>query len=655
MRRDDTLPTTVFHATLGMAALLATVVGSLSCTEAQLYGKDFEPNFANRISFRGDLCTDDPSALDFPVKILVVMDTTSPGVGAGPQRVTALKALLSRFEGPNRYFGLVQMGAQARSVTRGFATDTQVLDGAVETIGQSSANPQRNYLDALRMSATIISDDMMASNPGIRSRTRYVLLFVAEAGPTPPLAEFWCPANGLEAGGAECKAALQTTFCSDEQPPPADCEGHAYVQSIVNLRTFVQANGAQDFAAHTFSLGGDARADELLSALALAGRGEAVKQTPATLNLLAADIVRPTSRFVLRDIVVANANAVLRGEHPVPDSDGDGLSDEEEARLGTDPANADTDGDGVGDAVERGLATVGSAFDPLAIGKPPPCQNLVEPYVDTDLDGLNDCEEAVLRTSPFLIDTDRDGVPDAIEALRGGNPLVDDRLTDSDQDGIPNGEELRAGLDPLTNDAARDLENEYLYRVVDEGATQRLEATPPDPIAGIEIRRIVGASPGVALLRIEPGPPLMVAWGDDANIGAVGAAAAVDRRQVVTLRSGNSNSEVDVEVDPTLLTMPTSGPKDVRVFVRPTERTCFYMDVRNITLVETLQVPGRRAGRGWNLLQVYLGEVPIEWPEANTVYRAFTMPVRFTEPNHKTPNVAFVTLEQKDLLLLSPK
>ena len=42
------------------------------------------------------------------------------------------------------------------------------------------------------------------------------------------------------------------------------------------------------------------------------------------------------------------------GEPPVlaPDADGDGLSDEEEARLGTNPRSHDTDGDGTSDREE---------------------------------------------------------------------------------------------------------------------------------------------------------------------------------------------------------------------------------------------------------------------------------------------------------------
>jgi hypothetical protein len=63
------------------------------------------------------------------------------------------------------------------------------------------------------------------------------------------------------------------------------------------------------------------------------------------------------------------------------DSDGDGLSDNVEGQLGTDPASTDSDADGLEDGAEAGLGT-----DPLAA------------------------------------DSDGDGYPDGVEASAGSNP-----------------------------------------------------------------------------------------------------------------------------------------------------------------------------------------------------------------------------------------
>ena len=84
------------------------------------------------------------------------------------------------------------------------------------------------------------------------------------------------------------------------------------------------------------------------------------------------------------------------------DTDGDGLTDEEEIRLGTDPNNPDTDGDGLDDGVEVNTYQT----DPLD--------------EDTDGDGLTDGAEVdVWGTSPTNGDSDGDTFGDG-EEVDGG-------------------------------------------------------------------------------------------------------------------------------------------------------------------------------------------------------------------------------------------
>jgi hypothetical protein len=88
------------------------------------------------------------------------------------------------------------------------------------------------------------------------------------------------------------------------------------------------------------------------------------------------------------------------------DSDGDGLTDEVETALGTDPLLVDGDADGVSDSDE--IAFYGTnALDP-----------------DTDGDELDDAEELLTYgTNPLLDDTDGDEVSDSDEVVAGSDPL----------------------------------------------------------------------------------------------------------------------------------------------------------------------------------------------------------------------------------------
>ena len=92
----------------------------------------------------------------------------------------------------------------------------------------------------------------------------------------------------------------------------------------------------------------------------------------------------------------------------LPDSDADGLSDDDETNVyGTDPNDADTDDDGLSDGDEVALGT-----DPL------------DP--DTDGDGLSDGDEVALGTDPTNPDTDGDGDTDGEEVDFGTDPTDPD-------------------------------------------------------------------------------------------------------------------------------------------------------------------------------------------------------------------------------------
>nr|CAA6829988.1 MAG: internalin, putative [uncultured Thiotrichaceae bacterium] len=141
-----------------------------------------------------------------------------------------------------------------------------------------------------------------------------------------------------------------------------------------------------------------------------------------------------------------------------PDADGDGLSDDLEKDLGTDPNSADTDGDGISDKIEVG-------------------DNPANP-VNTDADGKIDALDA---------DDDNDSIPTRQENYNGGLPLNDDSDNDGkadyldaddDNDGLLTLYENYNGGLPLDDDTNRDGTPDYLDRDDDgDGLLTRNESS----------------------------------------------------------------------------------------------------------------------------------------------------------------------------------
>ncbi len=94
------------------------------------------------------------------------------------------------------------------------------------------------------------------------------------------------------------------------------------------------------------------------------------------------------------------------------DSDGDGIPDEEELRLGMNPNNA------------------------------------ADALFDADRDGLTALDEYRAGTDPRNPDTDGDGRPDGDEVLCAGGFCSSPLLADTDGDGVRDGTEVATGTDP---------------------------------------------------------------------------------------------------------------------------------------------------------------------------------------------------------------
>jgi MYXO-CTERM domain-containing protein len=167
------------------------------------------------------------------------------------------------------------------------------------------------------------------------------------------------------------------------------------------------------------------------------------------------------------------------------DTDGDGLTDDEEEAAGTDPLDDDTDDDGIGDGAEVDTDPTDpdtdgdGVLDGTEVG-------LTEPDGDdTDMGVFVPDEDPSTTTDPTDPDTDGGGVADGEEdADRDGavdagecDPLDDTddggcALVDTDGDGLTDDEEEAAGTDPLDDDTDDDG--------IGDGAEVDTDPTDPD-------------------------------------------------------------------------------------------------------------------------------------------------------------------------------
>jgi cell wall-associated NlpC family hydrolase len=133
------------------------------------------------------------------------------------------------------------------------------------------------------------------------------------------------------------------------------------------------------------------------------------------------------------------------------DTDGDGVSDDLEQRLGLDLFKVDTDGDGLSDGYE------------LLVTKTNPKSR------DTDGDGLSDSLELALGTDPLSPDSDRDG---RVDGARG-------QFVDQDSDGLS--DELERLL--TSNPASGDTDSDGFMDAAEYGAGYNLLDRASNPLS----------------------------------------------------------------------------------------------------------------------------------------------------------------------------
>ncbi len=150
------------------------------------------------------------------------------------------------------------------------------------------------------------------------------------------------------------------------------------------------------------------------------------------------------NRYETQQAFAINRNAVWeRNENGVLgyyyDTDKDGISDEKERRLDSDPYNADSNGNGISDGVMLLIRPNQSPRVPYAFNPIGGCSAKQE----TNINGLSDCDELALGMDPSISDESKDGIPDGILVRAGVNITSSNHSSDVDGDGYTNLDEIR--------------------------------------------------------------------------------------------------------------------------------------------------------------------------------------------------------------------
>jgi hypothetical protein len=425
------------------------------------------------VTLFGEFYTENPENIQFPVKVLFALDCSlsmdlsdpdNPPDEPYGRRIAAVQRFLDRYNTDDYSsvsFSIVLWNNTVFEQTEngygeaGFTRSTGELDRVLNAVVNDSMT---DYLGALDAIQGIIENDITnvsyeESGESELARTKYIVCFFSDGMPNTP-------------SGVQSNTEIW--------------------QQVEDITAYVEEQMVGGFAFHTFFLSSLFTTDDenydaaSATLLGMATRGDGSFRefaTASAIDFINIIDMRLTTEYVIKYIVAYNYNVTAGTDILYADSDGDGLTDEEEATFGTDPTVFDTDGDGLSDGFEVNIQTTedGETLWPDPLNSDSGCTEPADGnWPDQDSDGLTDCEESIKGTYRFVADYDYDGIPDGIEFYMGTNPFDEVYVNDADFDGDLDWFEIQRHTNVLANDPIIRERYGYEYDITDLGN--------PDPI-----------------------------------------------------------------------------------------------------------------------------------------------------------------------------
>lgn len=461
---------------------------------------------------QADLCTLDPNLVNQQIKIMFVVDISGSNVieaGGRPatdptreRRYGSLTEWLGqRTPNPAEYYTMIEFSGNTTVTspllqtydpiyapfTNEIPTFTDAVNQQRGSTTDAGATP---YKAALNTVINTIRGDAQkakerAENGEPATQSTYIIIYLSDGVPTDSQ-----------------EAEILNIIENDLMELPKNAEFGGFISQI-NLNTgyyYVDVDVP--------------KARSLLQKMAKAGKGEAYSFDTGKIDFdKLTDVMIKKVSTSLSDIIVNNLNMVWDMEvgQLLPDTDADFISDRMEKALGSDPKNPDSDGNGVKDGVEMILDSKGrpcrdEKCDPKRATAFNGCYDTkTNKPIDTDLDGLLDCEEIALNTDEEKVDSNGNDLPDylsvkfAIPATKNANGTDSPpaNSVDSDFDGLTNLPEVKLNTPPR-------LDNKAILKLKPQQYTiSQLSYSPKTGVAcyNLEVKDISFASP-TDLIRI---------------------------------------------------------------------------------------------------------------------------------------------------------
>lgn len=520
------------HTSQLILALPALLAGA-GCTDSFLYDERETTTIpADRtVSLEGSFCTLGTDQVITPIKIMLVMDASGSMSVTDPNgtRATAMINLFNSLPNdPNVFVSVMLFSGSVTTFLTPIANPQPQFQQLITMTDLDKAKlvqqlltyttplnvPNRDSTDFVKPLSEVfglVNQDIatyyaMAANPVTATRANYSIIFLSDGHPDQPEDNLLLPQLG---GTAVTRIRALAELAEDVRVNTVHVFNPANpLYTPCNFDAGAGMGSIFDGGVPTCStliINQDA---QRLQLMAEAGGGDFRDfRNNEPINFLNFKFGQVRRDWIVKDFTVSNFSAPPDSPIDQADSDSDGLTDWEEINVyGTDPLNADTDGDGFSDYVEVKFGS-DAGLNPLVpnIGCPPALRG-----VDTDCDGVTDCDEQIIGSNAQVIDTDYDGIPDGVEWRLGTQPSLDDMGEDPDNDGLLNRSEVDFHTNPLVPDVAQLTQNSYRYSVVANG--------PPDSTGSqcftvrVDNVLLVNTLPDLVPEKGPPANPTMMGW-----------------------------------------------------------------------------------------------------------------------------------------------